>query len=924
MRLFKIPDRRILCHPNVTTTQGQHSLHFSSLSVRETSSPITKPKHYPIVTPMSLHKSITSSQWHFVEQMADTLTPTTISIALYNLRTSPALVLKFTQFFSPNNTNLECYCLSIAIICQLQSPKLPLQFIKTVLSSSRFSCNDLFDGLYNTRERLGILNSVMFDMWIKGFCELKRADEAIKWFYLMIRKGVLPKIETCNSMLSLFVRMNFTESAWVLYAEMFRLKISASTYTYNIMINLLCKEGKLKKAKEFVANMEALGLKPNVVTYNTIINGYCMKRDLDGAQRVFGKMKVKGIRPDTYSFGALVSGMCKEGRFNEASALLCKMEECGLVPTAITYNTLIDGYCNRGNLEMAFHYKNEMVKKAIHASVSTYNSLIHALFFEGKESEAEDMIEEMEKEQLVPDAVTYNILINGYCRSGNAQKAFSLHDEMINKGIQPTHVTYTSLINVLNKRNRMIEADNLFAKIIDRGVVPDIVMFNALIDGHCANKNMKRAVFLLKEMDGRKVFPDEVTYNTLMQGYCREGDVEEAIKVFDEMKKRGIKPDYISFNTLISGYSRRGDMKEALMVKDAMLSSGFNPTLLTYNALIQGLCKNKEGHIAQVLFKEMVSKGISPDNRIGIEANFGDFQGHTIKMEIINFFGCRSGHFDQAADVAKTAANSISELQNEFEDSESSKDDLPEASDKDQESEDEDDKKRKPALERLEKASEDTFLGQGIKAIDTSVENFASGAWLALGNAWKGGSSFVQKLEDSMQQGGILAASSVLETGRAFTAKGIQVLEYVGKETMDLLITESGMGTDKSARESGHETEEDQFLEVIFDICFYIYEGPEQLEATLHLMPPTGDLICSMSQRYKRIIVIHLIHHPSSPATHTSPFTSSPSTHPSSAHGSLQSRRPLGENRRTIPGRTKSMNKLPSQGGISSPGWIPA
>ncbi|XP_076926079.1 uncharacterized protein LOC143589118, partial [Bidens hawaiensis] len=29
--------------------------------------------------------------------------------------------------------------------------------------------------------------------------------------------------------------------------------------------------------------------------------------------------------------------------------------------------------------------------------------------------------------------------------------------------------------------------------------------------------------------------------------------------------------------------------------------------------------------------------------------------------------------------------------------------------------------------------------------IDTSVENFASGAWQALGNAWKGGSSFVQK-----------------------------------------------------------------------------------------------------------------------------------------------------------------------------------
>lgn len=66
----------------------------------------------------------------------------------------------------------------------------------------------------------------------------------------------------------------------------------------------------------------------------------------------------------------------------------------------------------------------------------------------------------------------------------------------------------------------------------------------------------------------------------------------------------------------------------------------------------------------------------------------------------------------QAAEVAKTAANSIADLQNELEDSESSKEDKSGVSDKDQESEDEDDKKRKAALEKLENASDDTFLGQ--------------------------------------------------------------------------------------------------------------------------------------------------------------------------------------------------------------------
>ncbi|KAE8708464.1 hypothetical protein F3Y22_tig00110339pilonHSYRG00104 [Hibiscus syriacus] len=75
----------------------------------------------------------------------------------------------------------------------------------------------------------------------------------------------------------------------------------------------------------------------------------------------------------------------------------------------------------------------------------------------------------------------------------------------------------------------------------------------------------------------------------------------------------------------------------------------------------------------------------------------------------------------------------------------------------------------------------------------------------ALGSALKGGSNLVQKLEhsavniaDSIQHGGLPAGSVpplLIETGKAFTTKGMQVLEYVGKETMDLLINETGFFT---------------------------------------------------------------------------------------------------------------------------------
>lgn len=66
----------------------------------------------------------------------------------------------------------------------------------------------------------------------------------------------------------------------------------------------------------------------------------------------------------------------------------------------------------------------------------------------------------------------------------------------------------------------------------------------------------------------------------------------------------------------------------------------------------------------------------------------------------------------QAAAVAQTAAKSIADLENEDEHVESSKEKEVEDSAAESESEDENDKLRKSALDKLEKASEDSVFGQ--------------------------------------------------------------------------------------------------------------------------------------------------------------------------------------------------------------------
>lgn len=75
--------------------------------------------------------------------------------------------------------------------------------------------------------------------------------------------------------------------------------------------------------------------------------------------------------------------------------------------------------------------------------------------------------------------------------------------------------------------------------------------------------------------------------------------------------------------------------------------------------------------------------------------------------------------WEQAAAVAQTAAKSISDMQIADEDTESSKDEEEaEDSTNEKESEDDKDKIRKAALDKLEKASDESIFGQASHAYE--------------------------------------------------------------------------------------------------------------------------------------------------------------------------------------------------------------
>ena len=70
----------------------------------------------------------------------------------------------------------------------------------------------------------------------------------------------------------------------------------------------------------------------------------------------------------------------------------------------------------------------------------------------------------------------------------------------------------------------------------------------------------------------------------------------------------------------------------------------------------------------------------------------------------------------------------------------------------------------------------------------------------------------------------------VCQSGKAFTTKGTHVLKLVGRETIDLLATETGIEIEKDSRLTEQGGGEEQFSEeATLDRCFWFMEDLSNL-----------------------------------------------------------------------------------------------
>jgi pentatricopeptide repeat protein len=230
MKSHKLLNYQLLKHNHLKTgntishntkIHRSHVVFFSTTPNPNTNNPQNQtlsPSIPTELTPQTILDLIHSSQWHFIKHLAHKITPSLISTALTSLHKTPDLAFQFVTHIGFGDLDIKSKCLAMAVISHAPNSKPSLQLLKETINSGVYSIREVFNELGVARGVLGIKTYVLYDLLIRACCELKRSDDAFECFDMMKGKGVIPCVHACNDILSLFLKLNTTEKARVLYA----------------------------------------------------------------------------------------------------------------------------------------------------------------------------------------------------------------------------------------------------------------------------------------------------------------------------------------------------------------------------------------------------------------------------------------------------------------------------------------------------------------------------------------------------------------------------------------------------------------------------------------------------------------------------------------------------------------------------------
>ncbi|PRQ40965.1 putative tetratricopeptide-like helical domain-containing protein [Rosa chinensis] len=400
-------------------------------------------------------------------------------------------------------------------------------------------------------------NLAVWNLLLRGFCELGRVDELFGMYYRMKLDGVDPNglsycywIRACSNGKLLDegkqLHCGVVKEGW----------LESNVFVANALVDLYSACGSLIDAREA---FEAIPVE-DVISWNSIIWVYTENGLLLDGLELFARMQFWGKRPSIRSFVGFLNLASRIQNIQLGKQIHSYVVKSGFDHDASFHiqSALIDMYGKCSDIESSvFIYENGRDR-----NVECCNSLMTSLLHCGVIEDVVEMFGLMVDEGIGLDEVTLSTTLKALSVSAFASLGSCklLHCCAVKSGFESDIAVSCSLIEAYARCGHV----KLSCQVFDELPSPNVICFTSIIHGYARNGMGGECLHLLQEMVAKGLKPDKVTVLCVLSGCNHSGLVEEAKLLFDSMEMLyGVSPDRKHYSCMVDLLGRAGLLHEA-------------------------------------------------------------------------------------------------------------------------------------------------------------------------------------------------------------------------------------------------------------------------------------------------------------------------------------------------------------------------
>jgi pentatricopeptide repeat protein len=503
--------------------------------------------------------------------------------------------------------------------------------------------------------------------------DYEKSDDPFAILNQMMKKGLVPDIETYNALLLNALQTGNCQSAKLLMEEILDVTgpVSPNNYTLNILVkgvhlsyfkNIVKtfeKQEKLQEnfdleLNEIIKKFRARGIELDIIIVNTIIDCLIEQGRMEKTWEIFNFYK-NSIKPDNYTYTTLLKGIKKmslNAEWLNRAFLILEEAKIGYNLEEEFFNSLLDSCVKYNKIEKAVELFKEMKEKSKNnlseyaysmmikvygkiykldkclemlnaikskgtvPSAVTYVCLINVCLRCRKVDVAEKLLQEVETncEKEVLDTVYFNI-INGYKNNKSFEKAKKIFDKHYNKDNRSISTNvFNAYIDCCVQFNRFDSMVDTYNKMLENKVETDVFTLSILLKGFCNWNKVEKTIEIYNHTKKRDITLDEFLYNHLMDMFVQNNNEEYVNIIYKDMKNKGFEIGSGTYGVLMKLFQLKGDHQKAYDLLDDMFKKEITPTESIYQTVIELQIKGKNLSRAIALFKNMLLAKIVPSN----------------------------------------------------------------------------------------------------------------------------------------------------------------------------------------------------------------------------------------------------------------------------------------------------------------------